>query len=195
MKKNLSETKKYDRAQKGMFGAKLEMMADKWMEENGKNKVDMYRELLLTSKSNAERIFSGEVSEKAMPELANKVNIQIEKLVQIDFLSVIKLIQYRFRNESYKKSFISGGITIYFAIITLLIDTLEKSTVAEWISCVGMLLATDYYIRHAKNIWGIKMVIDEKDKKIIKIFHITVFIITIATMLVVLFDLVYMVFL
>jgi len=39
------------------------------------------------------------------------------------------------------------------------------------------------------------MVIDEKDKKIIKIFHITVFIITIATMLVVLFDLVYMVFL
>ena len=78
---------------------------------------------------------------------------------------LIKLIQYRFRNESYKKSFIFRGVTIYFAIITLLIDMLEKSTVAEWISCVGMLLETDYYIRHAKNIWGIKWLLMKKIKK------------------------------
>ncbi len=156
--------KKYNRAQKAILGMRLRKVGEEWCELNSKTKTAMYDELFLMSKSNVERLFDGSGSEDTMIEFVEKFDLNIDEASKINFNSIVELLKFRFSDEKYRKSFAALGMMAYFLILIWISNT--------WWSCLGMIISGDIYLRNAKNIWGIKINVTEKDRKFVKIMHV-----------------------
>ena len=116
------------------------------------------------SKTNVERLFDGSGSEDTMIEVVEKFDLKIDEATNVNFRSILELLKFRFSDEKYRKSFAALGMMVYFLILILISNT--------WWSCLGLLISGDIYLRNAKNLWGIRINIAEKDRKFMNILHV-----------------------